>query len=481
MNVATGWFGIGPHLADDGDTYGGELKSSHRLAFLWRGKFEIDGHHGIHFPVPPKNLSSRKLMNSNKAITKNASIAGETGKAQLGINFQNLFFAAIFSCLADGISVVTFPLLAKSVNATAFEMGVIAAFRTLPWLLFSIPIGAIVDRWNLKRIMVVANVIRTGVCLMLISLLLVGAITPHVLMAVACIVGVLEVFFDTSNQTFVPRIVQKQGLTAANSRQQSAELLMNKLVGAPVGGFLAVLSFPVTFVVLAVCYLIASVLVWRISHSGHVDGTNGNGASSSVFASMHEGMRYVLSHKILRLLAFNTGFVNISLQAVNTVFVLFVTKAIKAPEWTFGFLTTATAVGGLIGAVVIEKAKTRFGIANCLRGAIVVLPISILITPLFMNIWMVAFAQFLLGINLSSWAVLAVSYRQSIVPPQLMGRANAFYRLMAWGSLPLGSLLGGAVVARFGFTAMYFIFGTALLFPIALLPLITQKKMDEVA
>lgn len=420
-------------------------------------------------------------MNSTNVIIKDASVAGEHGQTQLGRNFQRLFFAAMFSSLADGISVVVFPLLAKSLNATAFEMGVIAAFRTLPWLLFSIPIGAMVDRWNLKRIMIAANVIRTGTCLLLIGLLFAGAVTPHVLMVVAVIVGVLEVFFDTSNQTFVPRIVQKEGLTAANSRQQSAELLMNKLVGAPVGAFLAVFSFPLAFAVLAVSFLIPSVLVWRISHSGHADGANAQGARGSLFASMHEGMRYVLDHKILRLLAFNTGFVNISLQAVNAVFVLFVTDEIKAPEWAFGFLTTAAAAGGFIGAAVVGKAKARFGIANCLRGLIMALPVVILITPLFMNIWMVAFAQFLLGIHLSSWAVLAISYRQSIVPPQLMGRANAFYRLMAWGSLPVGSLLGGAVAAHFGFTAMYFIFGSALLLPFALIPAITQKKMDEVA
>lgn len=403
----------------------------------------------------------------------------ENGPPGLGSNFNKLFFAALFSCLADGISVVAFPLLAQSLHASAFEMGAIAAFRTLPWLLFSIPVGAMLDRWNLKYVMLVANLIRAAVCLLVIGLLASGQTTPVALMAIALVIGVLEVFFDMANQTFVPRIVQKEGLTAANSRQQSVELLMNKLIGAPVGGLLAVLSFPLTFGVLALAFFVPALLVARITASGKIDAAGNPPLPTSLWASMREGMHYVLQHKVLRLLAFNTGFANLSLQAVNAVFVLFVTHEIKAPQWAFGMLTSATAIGGLVGAAWIGKAKARFGIAFCLRGVIVLLPLSILITPLFMSIWMVAFAQFLLGLNLSAWAVLAVSYRQAIVPPQLMGRANAFYRLMAWGSLPIGSLLGGLVAERFGFQAMYWIFGGALLAPLALLPLLTQRRMDQ--
>jgi MFS family permease len=416
-------------------------------------------------------------MTTTKVIDGDGS--GNAGAARLGNNFHKLFFAAMFSCLADGISVVVFPLLAKSFGASVFEMGIIAAFRTLPWLLFSLPVGALVDRWNLKVIMMVSNLIRTGLCLVLVGLLLFNAINIHVLMAVAAVVGLLEVFFDTSNQTFVPRIVQKEKLTSANSRQQSAELLMNKLIGAPVGGFLAIYSFPLAFSILAVCFLAPSILVGLISHSGRLDNGGAPVTRDPILKSVKEGMQYVLQHKVLRLLALNTGFVNISLQAVNAVFVLFVIEEIKAPDWAFGFLTTAAAAGGLLGATIIGRAKARYGVAACLRGVIILLPVSILITPLFMSIWMVAFAQFLLGINLTSWAVLAISYRQTVVPPHLMGRANSFYRLMAWGSLPIGSLLGGAVAGHFGFTTLYFIFGGVLVLPIFLLPLITQKRMDD--
>ena len=118
-----------------------------------------------------------------------------------------------------------------------------------------------------------------------------------------------------------------------------------------------------------------------------------------------------------------------------------------------------------------------FTCSNC-PSSIVLVPIAILITPLFMNLWVVAFAQFLLGIKLLTWAVLAVSYRQSIVPPHLMGRANAFYRLMAWGSLPLGRLLGGVVADHLGVVKMYWIFGCALLLPIGLMPLINEKRIQ---
>jgi MFS family permease len=399
---------------------------------------------------------------------------------KLDINFKRLFFSSLISSLGDGVSMVAFPLLAAAHGVSAFQIGLIAAFRTLPWLVFSIPVGVIIDKCNMKKLMLFANAIRTFICLLVLFFIFIDFISATILMIFAGIIGTLEVVFDTSNQTFIPKIVSKDLLTQANSRQQTVELILNKFVGAPVGGFLSSYSLYLTFSVMALCFLIPIILTNRIIVSDNDSGNKLSENSESIMQEMFDGMKYVFNHKIMRIFAVNTAIANICVQAGNVVFVLFITKDLAGPSWAYGFLTAMSAIGGITGVAIIDRFSNNFGKSIFFRSLIVLFPCGMFLIPSFMNLWFIAIGQFFVGLCLASWDVLVVSYRQSVVPMELMGRVNAFYRLMAWGALPVGSLFGGTLAGIFGFTNLYFILGSLLIIPFIFLPYIKESKLNTI-
>jgi MFS family permease len=188
-------------------------------------------------------------------------------------------------------------------------------------------------------------------------------------------------------------------------------------------------------------------------------------------------VRYVWGHPLLRSMALVTGLTNFARQAIEAVFVLFLLKGIGAPPWAYGVLMTAAAIGGMGGAMIAARLKARLGEAGCFRLMLLTQPFMMLIVPLFMNVWVVGVSVFLLAASASVWGAVAVSFRQEIVPRNLMGRANSFYRLLAWGSLPLGSVAGGVAANVLGYAGNYVFVGGLLVIPWLLLPLLAPERL----
>jgi MFS family permease len=392
-----------------------------------------------------------------------------------GREFTKLYTASAFSNLGDGISLAAFPLLAAAFTASPFELGIVIAARTFPWLVLSLPAGAIIDRHNPKRVMVAANGSR-GLLLFAVCLLIsAGRMSTNALVVIAAVIGSLEVFFDNSTQTILPRVVDKSALTAANGYQQTVEIVTNKFLGAPIGGFLMVWNPSVAFFAIGALYLGAAAIVALVRLLDAA--TPFQRQTSSVAEGLLAGVRYVWRHPVLRTMAVVTGLSNFAIQATEAVFVLFVTEALHAPDWMFGALLTAGAVGGIIGSMVAAPLKERLGEAGCLRLLLIARPMLLLITPMFMSIWVVGGVVFLSYVASGIWGPIAVSFRQAVVPPFVMGRANAFYRLLAWGSLPLGSLAGGWIAGFLGYSGNYVVFGVLLAIPWLMIPLVSAHRM----
>lgn len=394
----------------------------------------------------------------------------------LGLEFRKLYLATAFSNLADGMSLAAFPLLVARFSTSPVDIGYVVAARTLPWLLLSLPAGAFIDWIGCKIIMGWVNIGRMIVAALLVGLILTEHINLVSLISVAGLLGCLEVFFDNAAQSILPRIVPKASLTAALGQQQSAELIINKFIGIPIGAFLMGLQTYWAFTGIGLAYVLAALFIHFV-HSPPQEKENAQ-QRSSLWSELFAGVQYVLKHPVLSVLALNTGFANFTIQAVEVVFVLFVTQAIQLPEWAFGLLMSMEALGGILGSFLVVPLKNRFGEGFILRGVILTLPFVVLLTPLFLNVWIVAMARFLLGTSDALWNAIAVSFRQAILPSRLMGRANAFYRLLAWGSVPLGSLAGGWSAGTFGYVGNYLVVGVVLALSWAIVPRLNQKRLQ---
>jgi MFS family permease len=390
-------------------------------------------------------------------VTVPRALAGRLSGG-LPISYWRLWTASAGSNLADGIFWIALPLLAiRLTDSPALVAGVAIASR-LPWLLFALVAGALADRLDRRRTMILVDLFRAGLLGALALATAAGVANLPLLYLVAFALGVAETLFDTSAQSIMPNLVEGEQLSKANGRLYAVELTMNQFVGPPLGGFLAAIAIGAAFGTGAAAYLLAAASLLLIRGSFRPVR---EGPPTRLHEDIAEGLRYLLGHRLLRVLAIMVGIGNLSSTAAFSVFVLYAVEPgpLGLDEVGFGLMTTALAVGSLVGSFLVERLERLLGRANLLAvsmvsfAATVIAPVVTTNVPLIALIWVVTGA---IGI---AWNVITVSLRQKIVPDALLGRVNATYRLLAWGTMPLGAALGGLIGETLGLAAVFWIFG----------------------
>jgi MFS family permease len=363
--------------------------------------------------------------------------------------FTRLQISSAYANFADGMSLVAFPLLAAAFTSSPLAIGAIAAARSLPWLLASVHVGALIDRKGAARLLFRSNTTRAAIFLALAALVLFPTNMFLVCLAVvAFVVGVLEVVADNSAQTVLPSIVPPEELPRANARIQLIENAGLNMLGAPVASALMSVNLAAPLVAIAAKYALAAATLRKLV-SGRE--TTPEGHAGGVLA----GWLHVRRSRALFTLAMTTSLMNIALGGAPAIMVLYVDEQLHAPRWTYGLLLTALALGTVLGALVVPRALARTSETFVLRFALVAMPLPMFVLALATEYWLAAVAQFVWGALEITWGIVAVSYRQEVVPYELLGRVNAVYRMMAWGSIPIGGLLTGLLGELVGIAGAY--------------------------
>jgi MFS family permease len=352
--------------------------------------------------------------------------------------FTRLQVSAVSAHFADGMSLVAFPLIAASFTSSPLVIGAISAAGTLPWLLTSIHIGALIDRKGAGRLLVNSHAGRAVVFLVLLVLVLApSSFFLLCLGIVAFLVGVLEVVADNATQTLIPSVVPPAELPKANARMQLIQNTGLNLVGAPVASALLSVHLAAPLAVITVGYSVATASLRKLA--------NRAGEQVSDGLAVLAGWTHIRQSRALFTLAATTSLLNLALGAVPAILVLYVEHQLHAPTWTYGLLLTSLAMGTLAGAVVVPLALARTSETFVLRFVLITLPVPMFAIAVTTSFWIAAGAQLFIGALEIAWGIVAVSYRQEVVPYELLGRVNAIYRMMAWGSIPVGALLAGAL------------------------------------
>jgi MFS family permease len=376
----------------------------------------------------------------------------------LPASYWRLWSASAGSNLADGIFWIALPLLAIQItDSPALVAGVTIASR-LPWLLFSLVAGALADRLDRRRTMILVDVFRAGLLGSLALATAAGVANLPLLYVVAFALGVAETLFDTSAQSIMPNLVKPEQLSKANGRLYAVELTMNQFVGPPLGGLLAATGIALAFGTGAAAYLLAAGALLTIAGSFKPVR---EGPPTSIRQDIAEGLRYLLRHPLLRVLALMVGLGNLASSAAFSVFVLYAVAPgpLGLNEVGFGLITTSLAIGSLIGSFLVEPLEKRLGRANLLVVSMFAMSWTLLVPVITTSIPVIFVVWLLSGAIGIGWNVVTVSLRQRIVPDALLGRLNASYRLLAWGTMPIGAFLGGIIGELFGVAAVLWIFG----------------------
>jgi MFS family permease len=378
-----------------------------------------------------------------------------------------LWTASTISNVGDGIDLAALPLFAAALTRDPVLVAGLATAARLPWLLFALTAGALVDRVDRRALMVGVNLVRGGLVAVIAVSAATGTASIWLLYVVSFLLGVSETLFDNAAQSLLPAIVEPPQLEAANGRQQAAEMVANSFAGPPLGSILFSLTVSAPFWADSASFVIAAALIATIAGSYRptppVDGPR-----RSLRADVAEGIRWLHGHRLLRTLAILLGVANLAQNLWFATFVLFAQEDLGLSDRGYGFLLAAMALGGVVGGVLSGRVTTRLGPARALVGCLVVDGVVTIAMGFCSQAWLVAALSVLSGVFIVTWNVITVSLRQRIIPGHLFGRVNSVYRFIGWGSIPIGAILGGVLADAFGLRSTFFVGGAVVLLSLLL-------------
>jgi len=370
-----------------------------------------------------------------------------TKEPGLGSTFNRLWSASIASNFADGILKTAAPLLAATLTQDPLIISLMAALVMLPWLFFAIPVGAMVDRVDRRLALAVANSARFLVAASIAFAVATDLITIWWLFIAAFLIGIAEVVYDTTTQSMIPQIVSKPNMNRANSRLQSAEVLVAEFVGAPLSGILYAVAIVIPFVVNSAGLLIAIVLVLMIpkAFGSQQETETKPKEKTGFFEDIKFGIAYLIASKPIRTLVVQTSIIGFAFAISQATMVLYLLQVQGVPVAAFGFVMTSFGIGALVGTITAPKLAARYGsglILATVNIAAGVLMTSLAFAP---SIWAVVPAFVLIGATSGTWNVLLMSLYHRLIPNHLFGRIHGTRRTLVWGMMPIGSIVGGFI------------------------------------
>lgn len=327
----------------------------------------------------------------------------------------------------------------------------VATAQRLPWLVFALPAGVWTDRADRRLLMVRADLVR--VVLMAFTVLMVisqsalpvpdgsGPLAILSLMLIAFLFGSAEVIRDNAAQTILPSIVAQEDLERANGQMWSAEQITGQFVGPPVAGVLIASSVALPFGINATVYSLSALLIWLIALPPRKAAF-----ASHFLPALLEGMGWMWRNPLILRLAIMLGAINAVFIGGMTVLVLYAQEVLSLSAIGYGLLLTFAAMGGVVGGLLAPTLARWLGMRHSLIAALGVFVVINLILGLSSSPVMAGIALFCEAAAGMLWNVVTVSYRQRLIPDELLGRVNSVYRFFGWGAMPFGAMGAGALV-----------------------------------
>ncbi len=369
--------------------------------------------------------------------------------------------ASLAANVADGVTMAAAPLLAVTLTKNPVLISAMSGIVMLPWLLFAIPIGVLVDRIDRRHLLAGAHAIR-----FLVASLIVLAVTTHTitiwwLLLAAFIIGICEVAADTTAQSLIPQILTEDQFERGNSRLQISETVIQGFVGTPLSGFLYAAAVFLPFAANGVGYFVAAILATLIpvKFLQEQRAERVEKSTTSFVDEMKFGMAYLVAHKQILRLVLTTAAIGFFFSMASSTSVLFILHQLHLKPTYFGALLTIEGIGAIVGGFMAPKLSKRFGRSRTMAFGITTSAVLTLVVGFSPNIYFFAIVTTLEVFAVTQWNVLLMAVYQSTIPSELYGRIHGTRRTLVWGLMPFGSLLGG-VVAKGGLRLPFYLGGT---------------------
>jgi MFS family permease len=405
-------------------------------------------------------------------------------------NFRKLWVGDTISQFGTQVSQLAIPLVAiLFLKASPFEVALLGAVEFLPFLLFTLPAGAWVDRLQRRPILITGDVGRALLLLSIPIASALGVLTIAQLYIVGFGMGILTVFFDVSYQSYLPSLVDREQLVEGNAKLQASQSAA-QILGPGMGGYLiGILTAPIAVIVDAVSYFASALFVFSIRGSeapvpprestpaGRADRVRAFGGE------IREGLAFVLGHPYLRMIAGATSTSNLFGNIATGILLVYWVRVLLLDPLQIGLVFSLGSIGAFIGALVANRIANRIGVGRTIVAAmalngpatllIAIAPVGNSLPFLVASVALASFTGLVYNIN-------QVSFRQAITPERMQGRMNATMRFLVWGTIPIGAVLSGILATLLGLSATIWIGAILSFTPVLFLifsPILSIKTM----
>lgn len=397
----------------------------------------------------------------------------------LGAKFLRLWQASSASNLADGIWLTAGPLLATTLTRDPLLVAGLVTAQRLPWFLFSLHSGALVDRWDRKKILWLGNAIRTLLIAALGTFTYLGVINIYGMYVFFFLLGTVEPFFDNASFAILPRVVTQPQLEKANGRLFASSTLANEFIGPPAGSFLFAIFPPLAFLVSALTYGGSSALMATLP-GAYTPQNKETASTSRLITEIMQGFLWFWSNRVIRALSLLVTFQNMVATACISLLVLYAQDYLGLSPAGYGLLISVGAVGGLVAGFSAERLAKPLGTGRAILLEVLLMGIAFIVIGTTQNVIitmaMLAFVSF----SFVFGNTVILSLRQTLIPDDLLGRVTSVYRFIVLGSAPLGGLIGGLLARQYGLPAPYWMGGVlTILVTIAIYPFINNAAVEK--
>jgi MFS family permease len=398
-------------------------------------------------------------------------------------DFMRLWTAQTISQFGSQITFLALPLAAILIlKASAFEVAVLGVLEWTPWLLFSLPVGAWVDRMPRRPVLIAADVGRAVALLSVPVAYAADGLTLWHLYAVGFLTGTLTVFFDVAYQSYLPSLVERRQLPEGNSKLEISRSGAQLAGPGFAGALVELVTAPIAILGDAISFLLSAAFLGTIRREESVERPV---ERTRLRVEIVEGLRYVFRDPYLRPSMAYVALFNFFGNVWFAIFLVYAVRRLHLSPAVIGVVFALGNVGFLLGAVLAPRISVRFGAGSTLILSALFGGASNLLIPAAPASEPVPFlvaAGAIAGFSIVLYNVVAISLFQATTPDRLMGRMNASRRFVVWGVIPLGGLVGGALGSTIGLRETLWVgaSGTAVAFvPLLFSPLRSLREIPE--
>ncbi len=366
--------------------------------------------------------------------------------------YRRFAAATALTTAGDGVFAAAVPLLAATLTRDPRLVSAVAAATYLPWLLFSLPAGALVDRHDRAALLWRGVALQAGLAAVMAALAVSGRLGVAGLAAMAFGLGAGQVVAGTAAQALLPSLVGPERLPSANGYQQTIAVVGQQFLGPPAGSLLFAVAAGLPFGADAVVLAVAAALLATLRAAPRDRAAR---MPSSLRTEIAAGLRWLAAHRLLRTLTLLAAVNTFCFQLGNATLVLLATSELGVSARGFGLLLATAAAGSLIGGLAGPRLLRRFGDRAVLLTALAVNAVAVGAIGLAGSAVALGALLAATGVGVTLWNLVSIGLRQRLVPADLLGRVMSVHRLVGWGLVPAGALLSGVVAHTFGLRAPY--------------------------